>query len=144
MYGEKWTTQAVTFSSTDYFVTQYNEVLSPSYSVQMLDYYGEKILNENSTSAAIDACLDCPHECNDIFFSVTGQLETKSVGSVLEWIDIRASCYPQGFFTISIDGISIDPQYFGLNVIEVNGIMIVVIVVIVTIIFMSLLILIAI
>ena len=108
------------FSSTNYFVTQYNEILSPSYSVQMLDYYGEEILNENSTTAKVAACETCSHECNGLFFSLSGQLQAKSIGDTIEWMNLRASCYPEGFFTVSIEGASIDPEYFGLNSIEVD------------------------
>ena len=120
MYGDKWATQTVTFSLDVYTVTEYNAVLSPPYSLNCKDYYGNEVKNENQTIASIRACSDCPHDCNGNFFSITGQLTATSVNGVLEWKDIRASCYPKGNFTASIDGVTPDPDFFGLTNIEVT------------------------
>ena len=125
LYGTKYATQAILILMDPYTVTDYNTQLSPPPEAYLYDYYGSRLLKQDTAKCNIEACDanddGCIHNCNGFTaYGISGQVEITSQNGSLTWDSIVASCYPTGNFNVSISGIVQDTDYFGLLKLDVS------------------------
>lgn len=114
--GHKYATQAIHVELPSvYHVDVYDQFLTPALIIEMKDYYGNRIVSDNTTISAASLASNSVN-CFGLPGSIIGSLFENAFQGKVTFPEIKAFCHPAGNISVNFEAQIVDAVLFELNV----------------------------